>query len=159
MKMAASLTSLQILAVAAADGSLSLTFVPKIKEGSDPKLATAFTLKGTPEELETDLGAHLEAIQASRETLAETADAVKAVLAQATKDAAAKAIEKKAAKVKATPTGAATTAAQTQSGTAESGDEDEDHEEDGVDSSPTAAASATASTHTAPAAAELNLFA
>lgn len=157
LKIAQSCVSLQILAVAAADGTLSLTFVPKVKAGTDPKLATVFTLKGTPIELEGALATHLDAIQAKRETLAETVDAVKAVIDQATKDAAAKATEKKLVKAKPTvPTAAAGTTKSTSDVDEEDPDE-EVAEEDTADNSgrpprpPTTA-------NTAPAAVELNLF-
>ena len=158
LKITQSCVSLQILAVAAADGTLSLTFVPKVKEGTDPKLATVFQLKGTPEELEGGLATHLDAIQAKRETLAETVEAVKAVMDQATKDAAAKASEKKA--VKAKPSVPAATAGTTKpsSGAGEV-DPDEELDEDDTVTNAGSPPSSPPTANTAPAAVELNLFA
>jgi PRTRC genetic system protein E len=157
LKIAQSCVSLQILAVAAADGTLSLTFVPKVKTGTDPKMATVFTLKGTPVELEGELATHLDAIQAKRETLAETVDAVKAVIDQATKDAAAKATEKKLVKAKpSVPTAAAGITKSTP-------DVDEEDPVEEVDEEDTASNTgspprSTTTANTAPAAIELNLF-
>lgn len=158
LKITQSCVSLQILAVAAADGTLSLTFVPKVKEGTDPKLATVFTLKGTPEELEDGLATHLDAIQDKRETLAETVEAVKAVMDQAAKDVAAKATEKKVPKAK--PAGPATKPlGTTPTPKADAEDPDDELDEDGDVTNTGSPPSSPPTANAAPAAVELNLFA
>ncbi len=166
LQIAQSCTAVQILAKANADGCLSLTFVPQVKEGANPKLARVFTLMGTPEELEANIASHLEEIQAKRETLAETVEAVKAVLEQDAKDAATAAAAKKTGKSKPAVGSQVAKANAAVQGTPSATDADED--EDGPDGegdgdgddaspSPTAGASAPASTSAAPTA-ELNLF-
>ena len=164
LKIAQSCASLNILAVATADGGLSLTLIPTLKEGSNPLLATPLTLKGTAEELEGGIDDALDGIHSKRVTLAETVDAAKAVLDQATKDAAEQATAKKPAKGK--PQGALKSPATTSTSTSRAG-ADDDGEDDGEDgdendessASPSSTAtSAPTSTSSAPAAAELNLF-
>lgn len=148
------------MVVATAEGGLSLTFIPKLKEGASPLLATPLTLKGTAEELEQGIAAALEAIQSKRETLAETVEAAQAVIAQATKDAAAAATAKKAGKLKAP--NAATPAASTLAPTSaddDEGQDDEDQEDDGTADTSPAADTPSAPTGTASAAPALNLFA
>lgn len=159
LQIAQSCTAVQILAKATADGCLSLTFVPQVKEGADPRLARVFTLMGTPEELEANIASHLEEIQAKRETLAETVEAVKAVLEQDAKDAATAAAVKKAGKTKPAVGSQVANAKAADQGTA-SGDDPDEEDGDGDDTTPppTAGASAPASTSAAPSA-ELNLFA
>ena len=163
LKIAQSCAGLNILAVATADGGLSLTFIPKLKEGADPLMATPLTLKGTAEELEDGIAAALDEIHTKRETLAETIVAANAVLVQATKDAAAKATEKKAVKSKAAltakPTSAKPTVNAQEDGEDDDAVEDEDDAGDGGSESVTAAAMASASSSAAPAATDLNLFA
>lgn len=158
LQIAQSCTAVQILAKATADGCLSLTFVPQVKEGADPRLARVFTLMGTPEELEANIASHLEEIQAKRETLAETVEAVKAVLEQDAKDAATAAAAKKAGKTKPAVGSQVANAKAAGQGTA-SGDDPDEEDGDGDDTTPppTAGASAPASTSAAPSA-ELNLF-
>jgi PRTRC genetic system protein E len=159
LQIAKSCVSLNILAVATADGGLSLTFIPKLKDGADPLMATPVTLKGTPEELEEGLAAALDTIHSKRQTLAETVEAAQAVLAQATKDAAEKATAKKAVKAKPATTSKPVTSDQSDNTEDEDEDSDGDGSADASDAqSPTAATSA-ASTSTAPAVAKLNLFA
>lgn len=162
LQIAQSCTAVQILAKATADGCLSLTFVPQVKEGSDPKLARVFTLMGTPEELEANIASHLEEIQEKRVTLAETVEAVKAVLEQDAKDAANAAAAKKTGKTKPAVGSQVAKANAAVQGTPSATDADEDEggpDGDGDDASPspTAGASAPASTSAAPTA-ELNLF-
>jgi PRTRC genetic system protein E len=160
LQIAQSCTAVQILAKATADGCLSLTFVPQVKEGADLRLARVFTLMGTPEELEANIASHLEEIQAKRETLAETVEAVKAVLEQDAKDAATAAAAKKAGKTKPAVGSQVANAKAAGHGTASGDDPDEeDGDGDGDDTTPppTAGASAPASTSAAPSA-ELNLF-
>ena len=158
LQIAQSCTAVQILAKATADGCLSLTFVPQVKEGADPRLARVFTLMGTPEELEANIASHLEEIQAKRETLAETVEAVKAVLEQDAKDAATATAAKKAGKTKPAVGSQVANAKAAGQGTA-SGDDPDEEDGDGDDTTPppTAGASAPASTSAAPSA-ELNLF-
>jgi len=159
LQIAQSCTAVQILAKANADGCLSLTFVPQVKEGADPKLARVFTLMGTPEELEANIASHLEEIQAKRETLAETVEAVKAVLEQDAKDAADAAAAKKAGKKPVVGSQVAKANAVVQGTPSATDADEEDDGPDGDDTSPSPAAGAStpASTSAAPSA-ELNLF-
>ncbi len=157
LNIAQSCASLNIMVVATADGGFSLTFIPKLKDGASPLLATPLTLKGTEAELEAGIAPALDGIQSKRETLAETVEAAEALLAQATKDAAAQATAKKTGKPKPAETGKS---APSSLPVKPDGEEDEDLDDVGGTTAASAAAgSPTASTTTATAAKELNLFA
>ena len=89
-QLASTCASVNILAMATADGRLSLTFIPKAKEGGDASLSVPFTLSGTAEELEAGIGQALQKVNANRATLAEQVEATNTLLAQASKDSAEK---------------------------------------------------------------------
>jgi PRTRC genetic system protein E len=101
MTLLAHCASVNILAVQTPEGALSLTFIPKAKEGGAASMAAPFNLTGSPEELESGIASALEKINGGRATLAEQVEATNTLLAQAAKDAAeegSKALKGKPAK-------------------------------------------------------------
>lgn len=90
LKLLETCTSVNILAVKAHEGKLSLTFIPTAKQDGDAAMATPFNLTGTPDELESGIALALDKINGSRATLAEQVEATNTLLAQATKEATEK---------------------------------------------------------------------
>lgn len=132
-----------ILARAKDDGTLSLTFVPTLKEGGDPALAKPFVLTGTPEELESQLPTALASIAEQRNSVAEQAAATVAVLEVSKKEIAEKGANALKGKTSAKP---GSTAAASKAASAAGGDFEEQEDPDDDAPAPAAGQQSAAST-------------
>lgn len=116
--------SVSLIVVKNKDG-LSVTVLPKSKEGADPALSTPLALQGTAEELDAEFVGLLAGYSGARKSLSEQAADTTAVL-EAAKAASAKKGQDALKKSATQPAGKGPTAPATQTCDADGDDEDDD---------------------------------
>lgn len=148
MQLLAACASLTVSMVANANGTITVTVMPKAAKAGDENLAlnTPLCLTGTAEELDEGFVEALKSFTAARGSLTEQVEATNAILEAAKKEAVTKATNagKKPAGKKSSASSAAAS-------------EEEDEEEGSQDEASSTAAPA-ASTQAATAAAPTNLW-